>query len=82
MSFATCSFEEKVAEFIAGFMVKPVVCFIARQIAPTGKHMGNADAIVEGGSGLAADKIRALAAAGVKVAAYPEKIPDLLYADL
>jgi succinyl-CoA synthetase alpha subunit len=40
--------------------------------------MGHAGAIVEGGSGLAADKIRALQAAGVRVAAHPEEIPRLL----
>jgi succinyl-CoA synthetase alpha subunit len=70
--------EERAAEFIAGRMTKRVVGFIAGQTAPPGKRMGHAGAIVEGGSGLAADKIRALGEAGVKVAAYPEQIPDLL----
>jgi succinyl-CoA synthetase alpha subunit len=40
--------------------------------------MGHAGAIVEGGSGLAVDKVRALESAGVKVAKHPEEIPGLL----
>ena len=69
--------EEKAAEFIADNLTKPVVAFIAGQTAPPGKRMGHAGAIVEGGSGLAADKIKALQAVGVKVAAHPEEIPHL-----
>jgi len=70
--------EEKAAEFIADNLTKPVVAFIAGQSAPPGKRMGHAGAIVEGGSGLATDKIKALEAVGVKVAAHPEEIPNLL----
>lgn len=70
--------EEKAAEFIADHMTKPVVSFIAGQTAPPGKRMGHAGAIVEGGSGLAADKVRALESVGVKVAKHPEEIPALL----
>jgi len=71
--------EEKAAEYIASHMTKPVVSFIAGQTAPPGKRMGHAGAIVEGGSGLAKDKIKALQAAGVRVATHPEKIPSLLF---
>ena len=70
--------EERAAEYIANHLSKPVVAFIAGQTAPPGKRMGHAGAIVEGGSGLAADKIKALQTVGVKVARHPEEIPSLL----
>ncbi len=70
--------EEQAAHFIATDMTKPVVAFIAGQTAPPGKRMGHAGAIVEGGSGTAAEKIAALQAVGVKVAEHPEQIADLL----
>jgi succinyl-CoA synthetase alpha subunit len=70
--------EEKAAQFIAKHMTKPVVSFIAGQTAPPGKRMGHAGAIIEGGAGTAADKVKALEAAGVKVAKHPEEIPSLL----
>lgn len=70
--------EEKAAEFIASKMTKPVVSFIAGQTAPPGKRMGHAGAIIEGGSGTASDKVKALDAAGVCVAKHPEEITRLL----
>jgi len=70
--------EEKAAQFIASQMTKPVVAFIAGQTAPPGKRMGHAGAIIEGGAGTAADKVKALEAAGVRVAKHPEEIPSLL----
>lgn len=70
--------EEKAAEFIATKMTKPVAAFIAGQTAPPGKRMGHAGAIIQSGSGAAADKIKALEEAGVRVAKHPEELPDLL----
>jgi len=70
--------EEKAAQFIASRMTKPVAAFIAGQTAPPGKRIGHAGAIIEGGAGTAADKVKALEAAGVRVAKHPEEIPSLL----
>jgi succinyl-CoA synthetase alpha subunit len=70
--------EERAAEFIAGHVAKPVVAFVAGRTAPPDKRMGHAGAIVEGGSGTAAEKIAAFEAVGVRVAEHPDRIPDLV----
>jgi len=70
--------EERAARFIAERMVKPVTAFVAGRTAPPGKRMGHAGAIVQGGSGTAAEKIAAFEAVGVPVAEHPEQIPELV----
>ncbi len=70
--------EEQAAEYISQHVTKPVAGFIAGRSAPPGKRMGHAGAIVQGGTGLAEDKIKALEAVGVRMAQHPEEIPGLL----
>ncbi|MGC8838449.1 MAG: succinate--CoA ligase subunit alpha [Anaerolineae bacterium] len=70
--------EERAAAFIRSQMTKPVVAFVAGQTAPPGKRMGHAGAIISGGTGTAAEKIRAFREAGVPVARHPAEVADLL----
>ena len=69
--------EQKAADFIAQYMTKPVVGFIAGRKAPEGRTMGHAGAIVEGGVGTADEKIARFQEVGVRVAETPEQISDL-----
>ncbi len=70
--------EEQAAAWVAEHMTKPVVGFIAGTTAPPGRRMGHAGAIISGGKGTATDKIAAMEAAGIKVAATPADMGSVL----
>jgi succinyl-CoA synthetase alpha subunit len=68
------SAEEEAAAYIRKGFPKPVVAFIAGQTAPPDRRMGHAGAVIAGGHGTASEKMDALGAAGVLVAASPAEI--------
>jgi len=74
--------EEEAAAFVREHMKKPVAGFIAGRSAPPGKRMGHAGAIISGGQGTAADKVAAMEAAGISVAATPSEMGSTLVAML
>ena len=74
--------EQKAAGFVAEYVRKPVVGFIAGQTAPKGRRMGHAGAIISGSSGTAEEKIHAFEAAGIAVMRRPVDVVSLVQAKL
>jgi succinyl-CoA synthetase alpha subunit len=68
--------EETAAEYVKQHVKKPVVGFIAGQTAPPGRRMGHAGAIISGGQGTAAEKMKALTSAGIHVVESPAAIGE------
>ncbi|MGC1299245.1 MAG: succinate--CoA ligase subunit alpha [Alloacidobacterium sp.] len=68
--------EETAAEYVKRHVKKPVVGFIAGQTAPPGRRMGHAGAIISGGQGTAAEKMKALTSAGIHVVESPAAIGE------
>lgn len=66
--------EEDAAAFAQTNVTKPIVAFIAGQTAPPGRRMGHAGAIISGGKGTAAEKMKALSDAGIRVVQSPADI--------
>src|ERR1700723_705589 len=72
------SAEEAAAKFIKQRVKKPVVGFIAGQTAPPGRRMGHAGAIISGGEGTAAEKMKAMSEAGITVVKSPAEIGEAM----
>jgi succinyl-CoA synthetase alpha subunit len=68
--------EETAAEYVKAHVKKPVISFIAGQTAPPGRRMGHAGAIISGGHGTAAEKYKALEAAGIRTVKTPAVIGE------
>jgi len=72
--------EQKAAAFVADYVRKPVIGFIAGQTAPKGRRMGHAGAIISGASGTAEEKLEAFKRAGIPIMRRPVDVVELVRA--
>lgn len=68
------SAEQDAARWAKENVSKPLVGFIAGQTAPPGRRMGHAGAIISGGEGGAAEKMRVMTECGVHVTESPAEM--------
>ena len=68
------SAEEEAAVYYRQRMSKPVIAFIVGLSAPIGRRMGHAGAIISGGKGDAASKIKVLKETGITIVENPAEI--------
>jgi succinyl-CoA synthetase alpha subunit len=66
--------EEEASAYVKDHVKKPVIGFVAGQTAPPGRRMGHAGAIIAGGKGTAAEKMKAMREAGIHVVESPAEI--------
>ncbi len=66
--------EEDAAHWAQKHFSKPIISFIAGQTAPPGRRMGHAGAIISGGKGTAAEKMKTLQDSGINVVKNPADI--------
>ena len=72
--------EEEAAAYVAEHVEKPIVGFICGQTAPSGRRMGHAGAIIAGGNGTAAEKMKAMEEAGIHVVKSPADMGEAIAA--
>ncbi len=72
------SAEEEAAAWVKANFKKPIAGFIAGASAPPGKRMGHAGAIISGGKGTAAEKVKAMSEAGYVMASSPSELGTTL----
>lgn len=70
--------EERAAAWAKANMSKPIVAYFAGRVAPPGKRMGHAGAIVSGSKGTWQAKADAFKAAGYEVAKNPTEVADIV----
>ena len=70
--------EERAAKYVAYQMSKPVIAYVAGISIPEGKHTTHPGAFIDGGIGLAREKLEAFKTAGIKATSNWMELIDLL----